>query len=194
MNEAGMRQTEITYDDPNHQVIVKRALDTATDGQLQTITQYDQLGRVRKVRTSDGTALSPSPAADDGIKVTTTYRMGTGARVIRSTPYRTLSDLTLEWTCTQNDQLGRVIGVAMFTLTEPVDCAPAANRTGNATTVYDSDRTRITDPAGKSRDQYRDAIGRITQVVEAPGTSNYTTNYQYDALENLTQVTQADLG
>jgi len=193
VNEAGMRRTQTMYDDQNQQLIVKRDLATYDDGKLQTVTQYDQLGRVRKVRTSDGTALSTNPAADDGIKVTTTYRMGTGPRVIVSTPYRGLSEPTLEWSCTQRDRLGRVIAVAMFRgSTEPTDCQSPANRTANTTTVYDSNRTQMTDPAGKRKDQYRDAIGHLTQVVEAPTSLNYTTSYQYDPLDNLRQVTQVD--
>ena len=192
-NEAGMRRTQTTYDDQNQQVIVKRDLAAFTDGKLQTITQYDQLGRVRKVRTSDGVPLSTNPTAQDGIKVATTYRMGSGPRVITSTPYRNLTDATLEWNCTQHDQLGRVIAVAMFKgSTEPVDCQSTTNRTANTAVVYDGDRMQVTDPAGKRRDQYRDALGRITQAVEAPTSLNYSTNYQYDPLDNLRQVTQAD--
>jgi RHS repeat-associated protein len=191
--EAGMRRTLTIYDDQNQQVIVKRDLAAYADGKLQTITQYDELGRVRKVRTSDGTPLDMNPAANDGIKVTSTYRMGAGARVVTSTPYRNLTDPTLEWTCTQQDRLGRSIAIAMFSGSiEPTDCQSTAGRTANTAPIYDSDRTQVTDPAGKRRDQYRDVIGHIIKVVEAPTTLNYTTNYQYDVLDNLRQVTQAD--
>ena len=90
-----------------------------------------------------GRALSTNPTADDGIKVTTTYRMGTGPRVITSTPYRSVSDQRLEWTCTQRDRLrpGDCGGhVQRFNGTDglPGD----GNRTANTTTAYDSDRTR----------------------------------------------------
>src|SRR5439155_13366320 len=136
-NEAGMRRTQTIYDDPSQQVIVKRDLATYADGKLQTITQYDQLGRVRKVRTSDGVPLNTNPTAGDGIKVTSTYRMGAGARVISSTQYRSLTDPTLEWTCTQHDRLGRVTAIAMFIgSTQPTDCQSTTNRTGNTVTVY----------------------------------------------------------
>jgi len=48
------------------------------------------------------------------------------------------------------------------------------------------------DEAGKKRDSTTDALGRLTQVVEAPGVANFgfVTNYQYNLLDNLTQVSQ----
>jgi YD repeat-containing protein len=48
------------------------------------------------------------------------------------------------------------------------------------------------DPASKKRREISDALGRIYEVVEDPGTQglNLTTSYTYDALDNLTTVTQ----
>ena len=53
----------------------------------------------------------------------------------------------------------------------------------------------ITDPASKVRQQKRDPLGRLTQVIEDPNDLNpnglnYSTTYSYDALDNLTGVVQ----
>lgn len=52
----------------------------------------------------------------------------------------------------------------------------------------------MSDPASKIRVTTADALGRITEVIEDPGTFpaqlNYTTSYAYDLLDNLTGVTQ----
>jgi RHS repeat-associated protein len=115
---------------------------------------------------------------------------------VASTPYRNtdLGDPTLEWTCTEYDQLGRVTKVGMFKgSTAPTDCESTTNRTGLTTTQYDSEWTIVTDPAGKIRKQMRDGLGRLAQVIEDPGNSpalNYSTTYAYDPLDNLTGVTQ----
>ena len=75
------------------------------------MTHYDELGRVILTQASDGTPLTSD---SDGIKVRTIYSTfasgfsSGGRRVITSTPYRTTSDATLEWTCVQLDRLGRV--------------------------------------------------------------------------------------
>jgi RHS repeat-associated protein len=53
--------------------------------------------------------------------------------------------------------------------------------------------TTVTDEAGNSRQSCVDGLGRMTGVLEDPGSSphlNYTTNYTYDALGNLTYVNQ----
>jgi RHS repeat-associated protein len=61
-------------------------------------------------------------------------------------------------------------------------------------TVYAGNSTTVTDEQGKTRESFRDGLGRLTEVIEDPGTSphlNYPTIYSYDALDNLTSVVQA---
>lgn len=56
------------------------------------------------------------------------------------------------------------------------------------TTIYTGNCTRVTDETGKARNSCFDALGRLTGVLEDPGTAphlNYETDYQYDALGNL---------
>jgi RHS repeat-associated protein len=193
VTEAGRRSTETIYNSANRAVMVKQDRETLGDGQLQKVTHRDQLGRVVLVRATDGPGLSET-GASDGIKTSTIYIMAAGgARLVNSTPYRQLSDSTLEWRCVQSDALGRATAVAMFTgQSAPVDCNASANRTGITITTYDADRIRIVDPAGKTRDEYRDALGRLIEVREDPNGLNYVTRYEYNVLDDLTHVVQAD--
>ena len=174
-------------------------LVTHGDGKLQTIAKHDMLGRVIETRVSDGATLSTTATATDGIRVTTDYIHTSGAplKVVTSTPYRRddpPADSTLEWTCTQFDRLGRPVQVAVFKgSTPPSSCAATANRTGRTGIAYIADQTTITDPAGKKRVEFRDALGRLVQVTEDPGADpklNYVTTYNYDPLDNLTRVYQ----
>ena len=210
-DEPDLRKTVTEYDDLNRTVKVKNDLKTYTDGKLQSISHYDRLGRIKLVQKSDGSPLS---SYTDGIKTATYYRYlpyyannpNVGRQVIATSPYRTSTDLTLEWTCTQYDLLGRVTEVASFNGSVPttlpsVKCENLPNPTGITRTVYDADTlgntVTITDPAGKARKQSSDVLGRLVTVVEDPSVVtppyaglNYTTTYNYDILGNLTQVTQ----
>jgi RHS repeat-associated protein len=77
----------------------------------------------------------------------------------------------------------------------------ALSRTKNVThsdgsyisTAYSGNSTTVTDEQSKTRQSAADGLGRMTQVIEDIGTNhfNYTTNYTYDVLGNLTGVTQA---
>jgi YD repeat-containing protein len=51
--------------------------------------------------------------------------------------------------------------------------------------------TKITDPAGKIRKQLKDGLGRLAGVIEDSNGLNYSTSYEYDALDNLTHVNQS---
>jgi RHS repeat-associated protein len=199
VNEGNQRRTVTQFDDANRKVYSVGDLRTFQDGKIQTITKYDQLGRVVLAQSSDGYPLATE---NDGIKVKTTYHHPTesGKFVVSSTPYRQLTDTTLEWTCTQYDRGGRVTAVAMFKGNEPAEppttitqCSeiPITNRTGITTTVYNGIWTEVTDPAGKVRKQRVDALGRLLEVVEDSNGLNYSTTYSYDPLGNLTQVHQS---
>jgi len=181
-DEAGLRKTETVYDDANLLVTVKKDLNAYGDAKLQAATQYDQLGRSLLSRITE-------PGNADGIKVKSSYYPLLN-RTVHSSPYRTLSDATLEWTCTQSDASKRVTAVAVFKGSEPGDCASSANRTGITTTDYDANQTTATDPASKQTRQIVDGLGRLTQVLEDPNGLNYSTTYSYDTLGNLTQVNQ----
>jgi RHS repeat-associated protein len=194
VNEAGLRITRTAYHEEDRSVLVKHDLRTFDDGALQTISRADQLGRVDLVRRSDGMPLSLT--GNDGIKVTTVYQtFDGGTRVFTSSPYRTAAEPGMQWTCTQRDQSGRVVIAAQFNgASAPTDCQSAPNRTGATLTDYHvgsgTPRTRVTDPAGSIIDNFSDALGRLTTVVEDPAVKAFTTTYQYGVFDNLKSSTQ----
>ena len=69
---------------------------------------------------------------------------------------------------------------------------------GTTTTAYDAEHTTVTDPANKKRRSKRDGMGRLVEVHEPPANGNLEatvtrdqkTEYGYNALDNLTRVTQ----
>lgn len=65
------------------------------------------------------------------------------------------------------------------------------NAVGSTTNAYANWKTTITDPRGKTKDQYSDAYGNLIQVDEHNSTTTYSTYYTYDGLKNLTKITDA---
>ena len=182
-------------DDINNKVTIKRDLKTYNDQKLQTITHYDQLGRKVLEQYSEGSALNGS---GDGIKIKTIYEhFNGGSRVITSTPYRSISDPALQWKCTHYDTAGRVTATATFNsnsgvLNPPSSCTSLTNRTGITQITYAGEWTTIIDPAGKTRMERSDALGRLAEVIEDPGGLGYITTYEYDAMDNLLETRQDD--
>jgi len=58
-------------------------------------------------------------------------------------------------------------------------------------TSYTGSCTTVTDEAGKTRETCTDGLGRLNDAIEDPSGLDYTTQYTYDALSNMTGVTQA---
>ena len=107
-NEGNVRAGVTTYDDSNRKVTAKADLRGFRSGERQTVAHYDQLGRARLVRRSDGVPLSDT-SETDGIKVQTIRRVASGGDMeIVSNPYRSGAESTMGWTCTQQDRNGRV--------------------------------------------------------------------------------------
>jgi RHS repeat-associated protein len=161
-------QTTYNYDDTYHIVTTTSDLSDFGDNRLKSQTLYDGLGRTTETRQYEtATTYITTKQAYDAL--------GRVSKV--SNPYR--SGQTILWTTSAYDALGRVISV-----TTP-DSAIVS-------TVYSGNTVTVTDQAGKDRQSTTDALGRLTQVIEDPGTGglNYTTTYAYDVLGNLKTVTQ----
>jgi RHS repeat-associated protein len=162
-------QTSFSYDDTNRIITATSDLDTFEDQTpLKSQTLYDGLGRTIETRQYD-TATA---------YVTTKQTYDALGRVEKvSNPYR--SGQTVLWTTTTYDVLGRVTS-----LKTPDNAT--------VTTSYIGNNLTVTDQAGKDRQSITDALGRLTQVIEDPGTGGlgYVTTYAYDVLANLKTVTQ----
>ena len=213
------RQTRTWYCDSQRRMIIRSDLaGDAGNGELVTVTDYDQAGRVRLRRswernappmpggtpsTAHCTAYpSDSDADSNVIKVKTHYQYlnsgsESGFYTTTSHPYRRTDDGTMGWTRTRRDRLGRVVEVALFS----GDTRPSASATptlGKTTTAYDAEYTTVTDAAGKKRRSQLDGLGRLVRVDEPgssgnlglPASPTQKTDYCYDALGNLIRVIQ----
>ena len=101
------------------------------------------------------------------------------------------------WTRTRHDQLGRVAEVGHF----GAESRPSPGDTptlGKTTTAFNAEFTTVTDADGRKRRSRQDALGRLVRVDEpngsgnlgSTGSPNQATAYAYDALDNLTLVSQ----
>ena len=215
------RQTRTWYCDSRRRMIVRSDLSgRAGSGELVTVADYDQTGRVSQTRTwESGAPPMPGEGADRNahcaaypsdsdsdrkvIKVKTHYQyVNTGSApghyTWTSNPYRQTGDATMGWTRTRADQLGRAVEVGLFGgTTKP--SASATPTLGKTTTVYDAEFTTVTDAANNKRRSRLDGLGRLVRVDEptgsppdlgTTGSPNQKTSYGYNALGNLTRVTQ----
>jgi len=200
-NQAAVKtQVTFSYDDSNRTITTTADRDNFNDNLLQKKILYDGLGRTWRTATYEGASLGWSIIDTEFDALGRVYRI--------SNPYRA-TGVTGEvnpsgvWTTTIYDALDRVIE------TQAPDGAKMR-------TEYSGARVLATEPYNESlplgqqnrkqRIGESDALGRLksmweikgadsaTEGVTFPGhseiTAGYKTTYQYDALDNLTTVTQ----
>ncbi|MFY9553322.1 MAG: RHS repeat-associated core domain-containing protein [Blastocatellia bacterium] len=169
---TGGGSTTISYSDTSGSFYVRTQTDLDASRVLDGYQYFDGLGRPSRALTSEGSGYIVTDTQYDSM-----------LRVLRvSNPYRTalLTDpipASVEWTTTLYDSLGRIATVG-----SPDGAVVATDYSGMQVTV--------TDQAGKARKSTSDALGRMISVVEDPAGLNYQTTYGYDALDDLTAVTQ----
>jgi RHS repeat-associated protein len=159
-------------DDPNGSCYNASSLySTETDAingstNLVKTTLYDGLGRVEE------TQLNSDPNGTD--YVDTQY--DADGRVLKvSNPYR--SGDSVYWTTKVYDAIGRSAGTL--------------DQDGSSTSITYSGNTMLsTDEASHQRKSQTDALGRLTAAWEDPSGRDYETDYQYDVLGDVLQVTQ----
>ena len=169
-------QTTFEYEDTNRVVRTKSDRENNNDNGLIGEVVYDGFGRSTESRQFEG--------GSNFIRTDQQYdALGRAHKV--SNPYRPYLSETAVWTTTVFDALGRATS-----LTTPDSAVASSAYSGNAVTV--------TDQAGKLRRSITDALGRLIRVDE-PNSSNslgdinspnQPTSYTYDALDNLTGVSQ----
>lgn len=202
------RQTATEYSDSDRRVIVKSDKDAVGDGKLISIQHFDQFGRLRLARTLENGVSGDATDETKGIKVQTRYKFsGSNSYTLTSAPYRAATSsaaasqengYTMGWTRTKSDQLGRVVEVETFGPNLPQPWGSNSTGTGKVQTAYDAEFTTVTDQANKLRRSMVDGLGRLIRVDEpdnggALGSKTspvQPTSYTYDALNNLTQVSQ----
>ena len=181
---AVQSQTTYNYDDAARIITTARDLHVNTDGGMVTKLLYDGLGRTTETQQYEG--------GTNYIAVKMEYD-SMGRIFKQSNPYRPWKSETAIWTTTIYDALNRVI----FTTT-PDNAV--------VTVAYSGNRALLTDQAGMKRINVSNALGRLIEVweitaadsytesVSFPGSSSvaagYRTKYEYNALDDLTKVTQ----
>ncbi len=130
-----------------------------------TITRrFDQLGRQFRIETSD----------PEGTVFIDTRFDALGRVSQTSNPYRSGTPV---WTTNSYDALSRITSIT----------TPDSQK---VTTLYSGNATVVNDQAGRKRRSEGDALGRLVRVCENDDCLNLETSYTYDALDNLTGVSQ----
>ena len=128
---------------------------------MKSRTTYDELGR---------TVLTEH--SEDGSSYTISSRMEyeqMGRITLAANPRRASAATTDGWTRTTRNNLGRITEVATFSGA----ARPAASGndpstwTGSVTTSYQANETTVTEQDNKSRRSITDALGRLSQIIEA---------------------------
>ena len=155
--------------------VVHRADYFTSTTSVDTYTYLDGLSRAIQSRVTNDTSASTT--------VTDRTYDSSGSLASVSLPYFNTGTSRTSATSTS----------ALFTtyVYDPLQrVTQLSNAAGNTLTTYAKWTTTVTDPNGNVKDYVRDAFGNLVQVVEHAA-SNYTTNYTYDAANNLTQITDA---
>ena len=129
-----------------------------------------------------------------------------GSYVLTSNPYRAQTsseastEPTMGWSRGKSDRTGRQVEIKTFAGADlPAPWDDNNSSTGTVTRAYDGFFTTVTDQAGKPSRSMADGLGRMVRVDEPSDSSNtlgdpdsptQATNYVYDALGNLKQITQ----
>ncbi|MBK7707807.1 MAG: RHS repeat protein [Acidobacteria bacterium] len=205
-------QTE--YDVVNRRVITRADVAAKGDGGKVAAQFFDQLGRVRLTKSLEDAATQSATNETDGIKVQTRYLTTNGYTYqLSSNPYRASvssnagSEESMGWTRSKAWSTGIRSEVETFAGSSlPAPWGSNTASTGVVRTDLDADRTLVTDQSGKQRISRTNGLGQLKEVWEIvpasdsstvsvtfPGTAiahGYRSAYNYDPLNNLTQVDQ----
>ena len=164
-------QTSVTYNSATSSTTTAKM--NSSQNIVRTVL-LDGLGRKSQ------TQLNSDPQGAD-YSVLTYDSLGRLSRAYNTTrcspPTSNCGESTWGYSTQNYDPLGRPTSITL--------------QDGSVSTLsYSNNTVTATDPAGKKRQSTIDSLGRITQVTEDPGGLGYITTYSYDALGNLTGVTQ----
>jgi RHS repeat-associated protein len=150
---------------------------------INSSTTFSETGFADTLGREKETQLNSDPSGTTST-LTTYDALGRKSQVYNPTrcslPGTNCGEATWGYTTYNYDALNRITGVL-----EQDNSA--------VSTSYYSNCTTVTDEAGEARTSCVDGLGRMTSVLEDPGSSphlNYETDYTYDALGNLLCVQQ----
>jgi RHS repeat-associated protein len=167
-----------TQSPPPYDLVTTKAITSSPVLNEVSTVMYDGLGRVSQTElNSDPGGVTYTQTTYDAIgRKSQVYNPTRCSPITTNCGETTWGDITFNY-----DPLDRVTF-----LVEQDGSTVSTNYAAFPCTV-------VTDEAGKARESCVDGLGRLTSVLEDPGSSphlNYQTLYQYNALGNLTNVTQ----
>lgn len=166
-------QTARNYNDTVPSVTTTSLITSSLN--MGTTSTMDKMGHPTQ------TQLTTDP---DGITSTVTIYDGDGRRYKTYNPTRCSTPTT-------NCGTETTWGYATYTYDALGRTSNVLEADGsNSTISYSANQTTVTDETGRKRTTQVDALGRVTFVWEDPTGVNYETDYLYDALGNLMNVTQ----
>jgi RHS repeat-associated protein len=185
-------ETVYTYDSTvnANKVTVQSDLNTAGDHTVKSVTIFDGLGRPVEHQQFEGTGST------EYISTKTDYDV-MGRVLNASNPYRPNSSDTTQSprhnTSYTYDGLGRVLTATApggAVTTNSYDTSAPSVTNGGASYIYVLSQS--TDPASAVTKNGVDAAGRLSEVIQHPASSDESTLYLYDELDNLITVTQGN--
>ncbi len=175
--DANNQTTTLAYDGLNRLIqtnfpdggLTTRAFnEVAAPFSVTTTTKMDATKNLVSTAVVDGlgrvvqTQLNSDP---QGVVYTDTTYDALGRKATVSNPYRSTSDPTFGITTFEYDALSRATKII------PPDGTTSSN---NITTAYSGNTVTVTDQAGKQRQPFADALGRLVEVREPAGGSGAT--------------------
>lgn len=174
---ADESQTSYFYNDTTGETILTADINNLNDNLLKSASYRDKLNRVIETRKYlfDNTYIS-----------TRTQYDALGREKQTSNPFKQSTPVNeIRWTKNQFDSLGRINKVIF-----PDETTTTDSDNPVVLTSYIGNAKIVTDQSGRKRKGVNDALNRTVQVIEDPAGQNLTTDYVFDALNNVRKTTQ----
>jgi RHS repeat-associated protein len=161
---------------PPYEVVISEKINSSAN--RLSYLMVDGVGRQIRQAVTNG-ETKPYDEAD-------TCYDGDGRFSFKSYPFQDTGPFATSRSCA-SPELGDSLAYDGLSRTTKVTHADGSY----TSTSYSGSSITVTDEQDKTRETTADGLGRLTQVIENPGGLGYTTAYTYDALDDLTGVTQA---
>jgi RHS repeat-associated protein len=195
------RQRDSDYNDAGFSSREIASVDGPTDLRMAAVVSHNPAGYVQRRRWSDESSGAVTDSSNTGVVTVREYLYANPYRYeLENVPYSLLTSpqsgsagIPLAWRRRKFDRDGRLIAEDVIKRAAVASAAPEPWSGSSGTVVssqtwsYSGYSVTITDAAGKTRTETRDALGRLTSVAQ-PGSA--TAGYTYPARQMV--VTQAD--